>query len=225
MNNITCEEAKRLMNKIYDGEMTEEINQQIQDHCKTCENCRRMYNEINTFADHEKRVEEINKEIKTISRKKLKKRIIIISSIVLVIALFCSFYILVVSGKLTFLTSVDYGVAETYTERTDQHPSFKDVEDAMDACKDNFSNLSSRGTILLSLNYNDKYTFNKKCNLENVIVINFKYLKVFNSTKKGMQIGDTDDTQVFLVKYDEDFQRWVTYGYAKVQQLIESEKQ
>lgn len=224
MNNITCDEAKRLMNKIYDGEMTEEINQQIQHHCETCEDCRKKFNEINTFADREKRVEEMNKEIKKNYRKKIRKRIIIITSIVLVISLFASFYLLVVSGKMTFIASVDYGVAETYTERTKDHPSFNDVKNAIDACKDNYSNLSSKGTILLSLAYNDKYTFNKKCNLDNVIAINFKYMKIFNSQKKGMSFGDTDESLIFLVKYDEDFQKWITYGYTKVQQLVEMDK-
>lgn len=218
---IDCNTAESYMTDIFAENYTRKQLHQVKKHCEKCELCRvKFYNlgqtEIDLTEDELEYLLELNRGIYL--KKRFRKRLIIIlSSIFTVLAIVGLFYALIMAGRLTFFASVDYGVSSGYTESTKTHPSYDDVSESISLCKDYFSQIG-KGSILLSLAYNDDLTYSE--GYENCIIIDFSYYRMFAvKFSSGKSNFTRSDLSFVIAKDGDDFE---IKGYIKTKGVVTS---
>lgn len=180
---ISCEDAKKLMAKALKRKATHKEKRELVQHCKKCDVCNALYyNLLDPYPNIEpevfNKILEENKAVK--KRKKILKSIIIsFVSVLLVFCILLTSYLLIINGKATFFAEKDYKNAFTYSQKTNEHPSFQQVDRVMQACE-KFFNVIGKGCVLLSLRYNPELTYNVEKGYGDCIVIDFSYYRVFS---------------------------------------------
>lgn len=226
MEKISCEVARGLITEDFKGVISDEDKGKLENHCETCEKCRELHHKTMEAGEvvvvkHKVDKEEL-KRILEKRRKKKNRRIRISVTVGSVLLVLLIFYGITMRGWFTFFAKEDYGIATSYLQRTEDHPSIDDVKNAMELCKDQYSTLGY-GTVLLSLEYNDEKSFNHIYDTDNCIVIDFSYLRLFDVEGSRNAKTGVNSTYAFLVEYDEEFMCWKLIGFQK-REYIENKK-
>lgn len=206
---INCKEAEMLMDKVFRGSNNKKAYKKsvklIEDHCKNCDICKiKYYNFRSTKLNlSQKRIVRITADNQKIEKVMHTRNIFLaFASLLLVISMLIGmFCFITIEGRNVFFASVNYGVAQTFEESTAEHPSFDEVKNAFDISKDYFKEVG-RGCILLSLTYNDEYTFSE--DFKNSIAIDIKYYRLFVSkNKSGITNFINDEYSVIVTRKDD----------------------
>lgn len=220
---ISCNDCERLMDKVFVGTRNKKAYKVaikvIKEHCKTCELCKiKFYNFGNTQINlSDERIEQIIEENHEVEKRaKIRKRITVVVSVLLSLAmLFGIFSYITIIGKNVFFASINYGVAETYTDSTPEHPSLDEVKIAVDKCKGYFER-AGKGAVLLSLSYNDELTYSE--GYEDTIVMDVVYYRMFVSKGTNGKTNFINDTYAILVKHDTDNDVWYAQKIKKIRE-------
>lgn len=219
MIKINCQQAEEIMENVFKGKAVFQDFKVLEKHCKKCDVCKAKYytfqkTDVDTESEGFKNAVKKNKKVD----KSRKRRIIIISliSIILILSiLIISAVVIIKQGRMTAFASVDYGVSETFNTSNDEHPYFGEVQEAMSLCKDYFS-VVGKGTILLSLKYNDKYSYNKEMGFEDTIIIDFSYYRVFYTKGSSGKTGFVRDDLSFVVKKSSRTGYWSVRQFTQI---------
>lgn len=198
---ISCDEAKLLMEKYFRNKTTPKEEAKIIKHCESCDVCKVLFYNLQDTNPNicESAFNTILSDNKDVTkRRKIRKRIIIISSIALVlIGLIITSFIFLQNGKVTYFANIDYGNTQTYFESTPEHPSYEEIKQATRLSKLYFREIGP-GCILTSLRYNPDLTYNESKGYGDSIVIDFSYIRVYPVDGSTNSFFTNNDTLSFI---------------------------
>lgn len=198
---ISCDEAKQLMEKYFRRKTSAKESKRLINHCESCELCRVLFYNLNDTNPNisEEEFEKILKDnIDVAKRRKLRKKIIIISSVITIfLAFVITSFIFLQYGKVTYFANIDYSNSQTFYDSTSEHPSYEEIKQAMNICKRYFREIG-KGCVLTSLRYNPELTYNKSKGYEDAIVIDFSYTRLYPVEGSTNSFFTPNDTLSFI---------------------------
>lgn len=198
---ISCDEAKQLIEKYFRKKTSKKENKKLISHCENCEICRALFynlRDANPNISEEAFNKILKDNIDVTRRLKLRKRVIIITGIVILfLALVITSFVFLQNGKVTYFAKIDYSDSHTYLSATPEHPSYEAIKQTMDISKRYFKEIG-KGCVLTSLRYNPELTYNKSKGYEDAIVIDFSYTRLYPVKGSTNSFFTPNDTLSFV---------------------------